>query len=101
MKYTTAAVVMKVTNDVKAAPMVKKVLEFPGQMAKPSPSAWTPPVAATIGFTMFVVKAATSAVKSVPTTAAMDRSITLPRDEVLESFEHGSSARVPAGWSNR
>ncbi|MCY1233863.1 hypothetical protein D9M72_464220 [compost metagenome] len=69
----------KVTKAVMAPPMLTNVLSLPGQMGKPRPSVLTPPAAAMIGFTMLVVKAVTSAVKAVPTTTAMDSSITLPR----------------------
>ena len=79
MKYTTAAVMRKVRKAVKTAPMLTKVLSLPGQTQKPRPWVSTPPAAARIGLTMFEVKALTRAVKAVPTTTAMDSSITLPR----------------------
>ena len=92
MKYTTAAVIRNVTNAVITAPKLRKVLSFPGQIWKPRPSVSTPPAAAMIGLMMFAVNAPTRAVKAVPTTTAMDSSITLPRRmKSLNPLSNGSS----------
>jgi hypothetical protein len=94
-KYTTAAMIRKLTTALSTPPRSTKVPLLLGKMKKPRPrAASVPPMALMRGLIRPLVKAVTIAVNAVPMTTATARSTTLPR--IRKSLKPFSTVSPPS-----